>query len=245
MVSTSGLQLYLYVIVGSFTGRALLQKVEHASQPLSMGTKLRLWLVVCVHALCVIAQYVFNSTTTREGVAFLERNALKDAVVVTDSGLQYRVLRQGTSSSRARPAIDQPCVVQYRGWLIDGTEFDAGTSTFKPSDVIRGWTEALQMMVVGNTWRLFLNADLAYGNHGSGRDIPPGAVLIFDVELLEIKPRPPSRTETAEKNTKHREAVLQELATEAAEPKPKHQNRMEYAAEKMRWLVPTRSPSLR
>ena len=73
------------------------------------------------------------------------------------------------------------------------------------------------MMVVGDKWQIFVNADLAYGNTGSGRDIPPGAVLVFELELLEIKPRLPSRTETAEKNLKHRAAVAKQFAIEAAE----------------------------
>ena len=171
--------------------------------------------VICMHALCVGAQYVFNGTTSREGVAFLKQNALKDGVIVTDTGLQYRVLRKG--GSLEQPAIDQPCIVRYRGTLMDGKEFDSGTSTFAASDVIRGWAEALQMMVVGDRWQIFVNADLAYGNIGSGHDVPPGAVLIFELELLEIKPRVPSRTETAEKNLKHRAAVAKQFAIEAAE----------------------------
>lgn len=124
-----------------------------------------------------------------EGKAFLEENAKKEGVVTLPSGLQYKVLRQGTG---AIPTINDNVVVKYEGTLIDGTKFDSSydrnpqTSTFKPSQVIKGWTEALTMMPVGSKWMLYIPENLAYGERQAG-SIPPYSTLIFTVELEEIK----------------------------------------------------------
>jgi FKBP-type peptidyl-prolyl cis-trans isomerase FklB len=124
-----------------------------------------------------------------QGVAFLKANGAKPGVVTTPSGLQYQVLTAGTGP---KPKAGDTVVCNYRGTLIDGTEFDSSYShgaplTFAVGGVIKGWTEALQLMPVGSKWRLFIPADLAYGDKGAGDKVGPGAVLIFDVELLSIK----------------------------------------------------------
>ena len=105
------------------------------------------------------------------------------------SGLQYKVLKEGAGDS---PKAADQVTVNYRGTLIDGTEFDSSykrgePATFGVGQVIRGWTEALQLMKPGAKWELVIPADLAYGDRGAGRDIPPGATLVFQVELLGIK----------------------------------------------------------
>ena len=128
-------------------------------------------------------------TNQREGRAFLEENKKKERVEVRPSGLQYLVLEEGTGS---RPKAHDRVKVNYRGTLIDGTEFDSSFKRGKPAvfgvnAVIPGWTEALQLMPVGSKWRLFIPAKLAYGSRGSGRAIGPNAALIFDVELLDIE----------------------------------------------------------
>ena len=110
--------------------------------------------------------------------------------MTTASGLQYQVLKVGTGP---RPKASDTVVVNYRGTLIDGTEFDSSYGRGQPAEfpvggVIRGWTEALQMMPVGSKWRIVLPADLAYGDKGAGAKIAPGAVLVFEVELISIKP---------------------------------------------------------
>lgn len=125
----------------------------------------------------------------KEGEAFLEDNRKKKGVKVLPSGLQYKVLEEGKGPS---PKATDTVEVHYRGMLIDGTEFDSsykrgGPATLSVGGVIAGWTEALQIMKVGSKWKLFIPAKLAYGERGAGRDIPPNAALVFDVELLGIK----------------------------------------------------------
>jgi FKBP-type peptidyl-prolyl cis-trans isomerase len=126
----------------------------------------------------------------KEGETFLAENKRNDKEVKTlPSGLQYKVIREGEGES---PKIDDTVTTQYRGTLIDGTEFDSSysrgePSTFALNQVIKGWQEALQLMKVGAKWRLFVPAELAYGEEGAGRTIQPNATLIFDIELLSIK----------------------------------------------------------
>ena len=122
-----------------------------------------------------------------EGKAFLEANKAKEGVQVLPSGLQYKVITEGTG---AIPTATDIVSTHYRGRLIDGTEFDSSYKRNKPSEfpvtkVIPGWTEALQLMKVGSKWELYIPANLAYGEPGSPT-IPPNSTLIFEIELLEI-----------------------------------------------------------
>jgi FKBP-type peptidyl-prolyl cis-trans isomerase len=132
---------------------------------------------------------VAGEANKKEGQAFLDANKAKDGVVALPSGLQYKVLTAGTGP---KPAASDTVVCNYRGTLIDGTEFDSSykrgqPATFPVTGVIKGWTEALQLMPVGSKWQLFLPPDLAYGDAGAGPQIGPGATLIFEVELLSIQ----------------------------------------------------------
>ncbi|HMR92564.1 MAG TPA: FKBP-type peptidyl-prolyl cis-trans isomerase [Chitinophagaceae bacterium] len=125
------------------------------------------------------------------GRAFLERNKLRPEVKVTASGLQYEVIREGTG---IKPAALDTFVCHYRGTLIDGTEFDASYNRNEPlvyplNQVIRGWTEGLQLMAVGSHYKLYIPHELGYGVHGSPPAIPGGAVLVFELELLDVKKR--------------------------------------------------------
>jgi FKBP-type peptidyl-prolyl cis-trans isomerase FklB len=125
----------------------------------------------------------------KEGEAFLAGNKKKGGVTTLPSGLQYKVIKEGTGET---PELTDTVTVNYRGTLIDGTEFDssyrrAQPATFPVNAIIAGWTEALQLMKVGSKWQLFIPSDLAYGERGAGRDIGPNATLIFDVELISIK----------------------------------------------------------
>ena len=122
------------------------------------------------------------------GAAFLAENAQRDGVTVTESGLQYEVVEAGSGAS---PGVDDQVEVHYRGTLIDGTVFDSSydrgqTVTFGVTQVIAGWTEALQLMQAGATYKLYIPSDLAYGAGGAGQIIGPNATLIFDVELVAI-----------------------------------------------------------
>ena len=119
----------------------------------------------------------------QQSAAFLTENASKPGVVKTASGLQYQILQEGQG---ATPAATSQVTVNYRGSLIDGTEFDSGEAVSFPLDrVIPGWTEGLQLMKEGAKYRFFIPADLAYGERGAGGRIPPNAALIFDVELVK------------------------------------------------------------
>jgi FKBP-type peptidyl-prolyl cis-trans isomerase FklB len=123
-----------------------------------------------------------------EGEKFLADNKTKEGVVTLPSGLEYKILKQGTGE---KPTADDTVVCNYRGTLINGTEFDAsekhgGPASFPVKGVIPGWTEALQLMPVGSKWQLYVPANLAYGQQGPP-DIGPNATLIFDVELVSIK----------------------------------------------------------
>lgn len=122
------------------------------------------------------------------GIKFLEENAKNDSVITLPSGLQYKVLVKG---SGAVPQSSDKVKVHYEGRLIDGKVFDSSyqrgePSEFTPTQVIRGWTEALTMMPVGSKWQLYIPYELAYGERGAEADIKPYSMLIFDVELLEI-----------------------------------------------------------
>jgi len=125
----------------------------------------------------------------KEGDAFLAENKTKTGVVTLPSGLQYKILTEGTGP---KPAATDSVVCNYKGTLLDGTEFDSsakhgGPATFPVTGVIKGWTEALQLMAVGSKWELFVPADLAYGQRGAGAGIGPNSTLIFEVELVSIK----------------------------------------------------------
>lgn len=122
------------------------------------------------------------------GNAFLEENKSRDGVNTTASGLQYEVITEGTGP---KPTADDRVRVHYHGTLIDGTVFDSSVDRGEPAvfgvtQVIPGWTEALQLMPVGSKWKIYLPSGLAYGERGAGADIGPNTALIFEVELLEI-----------------------------------------------------------
>ena len=130
-------------------------------------------------------------TNKKEGAAFLAANATKPGVVTLPSGLQYKILAAGTGP---KPTADDRVVCNYRGMLLDNTEFDSSykrgqPATFPVTGVIKGWTEALQLMPVGSKWQLVLPPDLAYGARGAGDAIGPDETLIFEVELLSITPK--------------------------------------------------------
>jgi FKBP-type peptidyl-prolyl cis-trans isomerase FklB len=125
----------------------------------------------------------------KEGTAFLASNKAKEGVKTLPSGLQYKVLAEGNG---AQPKPTDQITVNYRGTLLDGTEFDNSykrgePATLQLNGVIKAWSEALPLMKTGAKWQLFVPADLAYGEKGAGRAIGPNSTLIFEVELLSIK----------------------------------------------------------
>jgi FKBP-type peptidyl-prolyl cis-trans isomerase FklB len=133
-------------------------------------------------------QLALAESDKKAGEAFLAANGTKEGVVTLPSGLQYKVLVAGTGP---KPTASDTVVCNYRGTLLDNTEFDSSYKrnqpvTFAVSGVIKGWTEALQLMPVGSKWQLFIPSDLAYGDRGQG-PIGPNSTLVFEVELLSIQ----------------------------------------------------------
>ena len=125
-----------------------------------------------------------------EGKKFLEANAKKEGVKTLPSGLQYRVIKEGAGTS---PKKTDTVTVNYKGTLIDGTEFDSSYRRGKPAifrvdGVIAGWTEGLQLMKPGAKWQLFIPPNLAYGERGAGARIGPNSTLVFEVELISVQP---------------------------------------------------------
>jgi FKBP-type peptidyl-prolyl cis-trans isomerase len=135
---------------------------------------------------------VLGEMNKRKGEEFLAANKAKDGVVTLPSGLQYKVIKEGTGP---KPTTNDSVVVNYKGTLIDNTEFDSSYKRGEPatipvSGVIKGWTEALQLMPVGSKWELYIPSDLAYGPRAPSAEIGPNATLLFEVELLSVQPKP-------------------------------------------------------
>lgn len=132
--------------------------------------------------------HVEGEANRKQGEEFLAANKSKPGVTTLPDGLEYKVLKEGTGP---KPTAEDTVTVNYRGTLINGKEFDSSykrgqPTTFPVNGVIKGWTEALQLMPVGSKWELYIPPDLAYGDRGAGADIAPGSTLIFEVELLSI-----------------------------------------------------------
>lgn len=152
-----------------------------------------------------IKQQLAAETAKKEGDAFLADNKTKEGVITTADGLQYKILEEGTGP---KPSSGDMVTVNYRGTLLNGTEFDSSykrgqPASFAVGQVIRGWTEALQLMPVGSKWQLYIPSDLGYGPRGAGPNIGPNSTLVFEVELLSIQPKvapaaaPPAATTPA------------------------------------------------
>ena len=127
--------------------------------------------------------------TDEAGLAFLAAKGKEEGVVTLPSGLLYKEITPGTGRT---PTINSPCDCHYAGTLIDGTEFDSSYKrgqplTFAPNQLIKGWTEAMQLMKEGAKWELYIPSELAYGDRGAGGLIPGGAALVFTIELLTVK----------------------------------------------------------
>jgi FKBP-type peptidyl-prolyl cis-trans isomerase FklB len=129
-----------------------------------------------------------NAENIAKGKNFLAENAKREGVVTLTSGLQYEVIKEGNGK---KPSATDKVKCHYEGTLIDGTLFDSSIKRGEPAvfglnQVIKGWTEALQLMTEGSKWRLYLPSELAYGAQGAGEMIPPHSTLIFDVELIQV-----------------------------------------------------------
>lgn len=130
-----------------------------------------------------------HESNKKAGEAFLAENKKKEGVTTLDNGIQYEVLKEGNGK---KPRATDKVLVHYHGTLIDGTTFDSSVDrgepiTFGLNQVIRGWTETLQLMPVGSKWRVYIPYDMAYGEQGAGQTIKPYSTLIFEIELLGIE----------------------------------------------------------
>lgn len=151
------------------------------------------WLIVIALAVFFFMRNANNEKAAVENKAigkdFLAKNKVEEGVVETPSGLQYQVLRQGEGTEH--PSASSKVKVHYHGSLLDGTVFDSSVDRGEPisfglNQVISGWTEGVQLMVVGDKFKFFIPSELGYGNRAAGK-IAPGSLLIFEVELLEIQ----------------------------------------------------------
>lgn len=144
-----------------------------------------------VHQRMAVKMQAVGEANKKAGEAFLAANKTKQGVVTLPSGLQYKILKAGNGP---KPSANDSVVCNYRGTLLDNTEFDSSykhgqPATFQVDHVIKGWAEALELMPVGSKWQLFVPSYLAYGDRGAGGDIGPNATLIFEIELLSIQPK--------------------------------------------------------
>ncbi len=152
--------------------------------------KLRLLsLITALAAILQINPTMMAQDAAAKGEKYLKENATKEGVKTLPSGLQYKSLKAGSGKS---PKATDTVSVHYRGTLLDGKEFDSSIKRGEPAEfpvngVIKGWTEALQLMKEGDKWMLVIPANLAYGARGAGGDIGPNETLIFEVELLKVK----------------------------------------------------------
>ena len=167
----------------------------------------------------------------KTGEAFLAANKTKEGVVTLPSGLQYKIIKEGTGP---KPTAEDTVLCHYRGTLVDNTEFDSSYKRGEPlkipvGGVIKGWTEAIQLMPVGSKWQLFIPSGLAYGERGApGSPIGPNSTLIFDVELISIEPKaaPKEQPKEAPKDAPKEQpkeepkAAPKEQAPSASQPKP-------------------------
>jgi FKBP-type peptidyl-prolyl cis-trans isomerase FklB len=163
----------------------------------------------------------------KSGEAFLAANKTKEGVVTLPSGLQYKIIKEGTGP---KPAAEDTVLCHYRGTLVDNTEFDSSYKRGEPlkipvGGVIKGWTEAIQLMPVGSKWQLYIPSDLAYGDRGApGSPIGPNSTLIFDVELISIEPKaaPKEQPKEAPKDAPKEQpkTAPKEQAPPAPQPKP-------------------------
>merc|ERR1711957_1076647 len=139
---------------------------------------------------CVVLVCVAVAGPNAAGLKFLAENGKKEGVISLPSGLQYKVLNKGEGTHH--PTVDSSCSCHYKGTLIDGTQFDSSydrgePTSFAPNQVIKGWTEAMQLMVEGDKWEMYIPSDLGYGDSGSPPKIGGGDTLVFTMEILKIK----------------------------------------------------------
>ncbi len=140
----------------------------------------------------LIALFLFSilslilADTKEDGIAFLKDVATKPGVFTLKSGMLFEVMKTSTNANARSPNVGDSCKTTYLGTFIDGSRFDGGTMSFAPNQVIKGWTEAMQLMTEGDQWKLYIPYNLAYGERGRGK-IPGGSVLVFEIEIHKVE----------------------------------------------------------
>lgn len=188
-LKSAGLELDLESFIQGLRDGLKGAKLKYSNEQLQMGVD---FLQRDAQAKREKINQSLGDKNLREGSDFLKANKARKEVVTMPSGLQYEVLKSGKGAS---PRASDTVRVHYEGTLIDGTVFDSSIKRKEPAEfrvggVIPGWIEALQLMKVGDHWKLFIPAGLAYGSRGAGDSIGPNSVLVFDVELLDIVSKP-------------------------------------------------------
>lgn len=128
-----------------------------------------------------------NSYYKRSGEKYLSDIAKQENIIKLKSGMLVEILKTSTKKDAKSPTVSDVCEVTYKGTFRDGSQFDAGTTSFAPNQVIKGWTEAMQLMGEGDKWKLYIPYNLAYGERGSPPRIPPFSPLVFEIEIHKVK----------------------------------------------------------
>mmetsp|Transcript_13603 Transcript_13603/g.20400 ORF Transcript_13603/g.20400 Transcript_13603/m.20400 type:complete len:174 (+) Transcript_13603:86-607(+) len=146
-----------------------------------------LLIFVLTLALLAISSADMNKYYKRTGKKFLDEKSKEPGVITLKSGMLVEILKEGTDPNAKSPRVSDTCEVTYKGTFRDGKGFDQGTTSFAPNQVIKGWTEAMQLMGEGDKWKLYIPYDLAYGERGSPPRIPPYTPLVFEIEIHKVK----------------------------------------------------------
>lgn len=152
-------------------------------------------LTLCFIALIALVQCLPGGAPDEKTIKYMKRTGAKylaevetrEGILKLKSGMLIEVLKSSDSADAKSPKESDTCEVTYKGTLKDGTQFDAGTTSFSPNQVIRGWTEAMQLMGEGDKWKLYIPYNLAYGERGSPPKIPPYSPLVFEIEIHKVK----------------------------------------------------------
>jgi len=150
----------------------------------------RIVLAFCALALIFVGAAKkgdMNTYMKRVGAKYLKEVAAKEGIIELKSGMLVEILKTTDKADAKSPTASDSCEVTYSGTLKDGSKFDAGTTSFAPNQVIKGWTEAMQLMGEGDKWKLYIPYDLAYGERGSPPKIPPFSPLVFEIEIHKVK----------------------------------------------------------
>lgn len=131
--------------------------------------------------------YLALGGAKEDGIKFLKETEKKEGIMKLKSGMLFEILKSSSNENARSPKVGDSCKTTYLGTFIDGSRFDGGTMSFAPNQVIKGWTEAMQLMTEGDKWKLYIPYELAYGERGRPPKIPGGSVLVFEIEIHKVE----------------------------------------------------------